>query len=198
MNALPAPAAKYIAGSQYTYADVGNLGADLRWDIKVALEKGLYDKFQELGGECRVYFNSFDPNMTVSAFVRGVQVAWFPDWHVGHIAADHGCRRSDWKGWTLIDMFAEPRGGRKGALVRANDWFKEPLTYIADLIYDVSDFLCHKYDAWIQAEFGLHDGVEELTTDQLFIAMQYLLQCVPEIGPKLQQLKAEQAINRSM
>ncbi|SFV16544.1 hypothetical protein [Pseudoduganella namucuonensis] len=193
-HVLPAPQFTHATGDNRTPEDIVTIATNLRCAVKAALEKGLHLKFTESGGEMRVYYKQVvDKNIGMHAFIKDMQVAYFPEWCVGHIKDDEGYLRTNQKGWPVIDQYGDADETR-GGIAHAREPFASRLCSIADIVYDVSRALCDEYESWLLSELGISDINEALSTDQLYLALENLLLQVSEIAPRIKQLIEEEAV----
>lgn len=178
---LEAPVSLHTFDAQHSIEEVAEIATSFRCAMKWAFEEGLRSKFLELGGECRVYFKKIvDNSMGMHAFLKDIEVAYFPEWCIGHIEDDDGYIRTKNKGWPLIDQYGDS-GQTKGGIANAREAFTASLRSIADIIFDTNQKLCKEYESWLQAKFGILNPDEILTTDQMYLAFVNLMKKIPEI-----------------
>ena len=179
---LAAPDANYLPGATYDHHDLLKICTALRYAIKTALEDSLQEKFKKLGGTCRVYYYPVvNSTMNIRVLLSEIQVAWFPEWCIDYIVDDESYLRK-MKGWLVIDMAEDVSSGSKFGVARSTEDFEKTLSEIAKIIQKATTLLGDMYEEWVRSEFGIGEVKQEMTTDQLYSAMEGLLiECVPEI-----------------
>ena len=188
---LAAPAANYFDGATYDHHDLLKICTALRYAIKTALEDSLQEKFKKLEGTCRVYYYPVvNSTMSIRVFLSEIQVAWFPEWCVDYIV-DDGTYLRNMKGWLVIDMAEDVSSGSKFGVARSAECFEETLSDIAKIIYNTTKALGDMYEELYRSELCTDDVTQEVTTDQLYSALEgLLLECVPEIPVYIKKMIA--------
>lgn len=180
-DCLPAPASMHTADDLHSLEEVAEIATSFRCAMKWTFEESLRPKFRDFGGESRVYFKKVvDRRMGMHAFLKDIEVAHFPEWCIGHISDDDGYIRTNRKGWPLLDQYGNS-SDTKGGIANAREPFASCLHSIANAIYDINRTLCDEYESWLQLELGISDPDEILSTDQLYLAFENLMQKIPEM-----------------
>lgn len=180
-DCLPAPASIHTSDALHSLKDVAEIATTFRCAMKWVFEECLRPRFRDLGGECRVYFKKVvDRDMGMHAYIKDIEVAHFPEWCIGHIFDDDGYIRTNRKGWSLIDQYGNSRE-TKGGIAKAREPFASCLHSIANAIYDINQTLCDEYESWLKSELDIADPDETLSTDQLYLAFENLMQKIPEM-----------------